>query len=90
MALPESVREVIRARVVRLGSAAERALCIGAVIGRDFDYDLLVRASGVSEEDLLDILDACTESALVRESANASGQYSFSHALIQRTLYQNL
>lgn len=90
MALPESVREVIRARVVRLGSAAERALCIGAVIGRDFDYDLLVRASRVSEEDLLDILDACTESALIRESANANGQYSFSHTLIQRTLYENL
>ena len=40
MVLPDSVREVIRARVVRLGEGSERVLCLAAVIGRDFDVDL--------------------------------------------------
>ena len=44
IALPDSVREVIGARVGRLGPDAERVLSMAAVIGRDFDLDLLARA----------------------------------------------
>jgi class 3 adenylate cyclase/tetratricopeptide (TPR) repeat protein len=90
MGLPDSVREVIGARVVRLGGDAGRALSIAAVIGRDFDIDLLARATGMAEDDLLDILDAATAAALVRELGDRPGRYNFAHALIQHTLYEDL
>jgi class 3 adenylate cyclase/tetratricopeptide (TPR) repeat protein len=89
-ALPDSVREVIGARVGRLGQDAERVLSVAAVIGRDFDLDVLARATKTSEDDLLDMLDAAASVALVREFAGASGRYSFAHALIQHTLYEDL
>jgi class 3 adenylate cyclase/tetratricopeptide (TPR) repeat protein len=89
-ALPDSVREVIGARVGRLGERAERVLSVAAVIGRDFDLDVLARAAQTSEDDLLDVLDAAASVALVRELTGASGHYSFAHALIQHTLYQDL
>ena len=90
IALPESVRVVIGARVGRLGPAAEHVLSVAAVIGRDFDLDVLARATSITEEELLDILDAATAAALVRELANAAGRYIFAHALIQHTLYEDL
>ena len=90
MALPDSVREVIGARVGRLGQDAERVLSLAAVIGRDFDLDLLARATKTSEDELLDILDAAAAVALVRELADAPGRYNFAHALIQHTLYEDL
>jgi class 3 adenylate cyclase len=90
MALPDSVREVIGGRVVRLGKDAERALSMAAVIGRDFDLDLLAKATNTSEDELLDILDAAAAVALVRELADAPGHYNFAHALIQHTLYEDL
>jgi class 3 adenylate cyclase len=90
IALPESVRVVIGARVGRLGPAAEHVLSVAAVIGRDFDLDLLARATGISEEELLDVLDAAAAAALVRELTNAAGRYIFAHALIQHTLYEDL
>ena len=90
VALPDSVREVIGARVGRLGHDAERVLSVAAVIGRDFDLDLLARATNTSEDDLLDILEAAAAVALVREPDDASGQYNFAHALIQHTLYEDL
>ena len=90
MALPDSVREVIGGRVVRLGKDAERVLSMAAVIGRDFDLDLLARATKTSEDELLDILDAAAAVALVRELADAPGHYNFAHALIQHTLYEDL
>ena len=90
MALPASVRAVIGARVGRLGPDAERVLSLAAVIGRDFDLDVLARASDAAEDDLLDILDAATAAALVRELTDTPGHYSFAHALIQHTLYEDL
>ena len=45
MALPDSIRVVITARVGRLGQGAGRVLSVAAVIGRDFDLDLLARAT---------------------------------------------
>jgi class 3 adenylate cyclase/tetratricopeptide (TPR) repeat protein len=89
IALPDSIREVIGGRVVRLGETAGRILSMAAVIGRDFDLDLLARATKASEDELLDILDAASSVALVRELAD-TGRYNFAHALIQNTLYQDL
>jgi len=67
MAMPESVRLVIGGRVGRLGSDAGKVLAVASVIGRDFDLDLLARATTTSEDDVLDILDAAAAAALVRE-----------------------
>jgi class 3 adenylate cyclase len=88
--LPDSVREVIGARVGRLGQDAGRVLAVASVIGRDFDLDLLARSTKTSEDDLLDILEAAAAAALVREPAESSGRYSFTHALIQHTVSEDM
>ena len=90
MALPDSIREVLSSRVARLGPGAGRVLSYAAVIGKDFDLELLSRVSDCSENDLLDILDGAAAAALVREVPDVPGHYSFSHALVQHTLYQDL
>ena len=88
--LPDSLREVIGARVARLDERAQRALSLAAVIGRDFELDVLELVAESSEDSLLDDLDAAVEAALVREHGDEPGRYSFTHALIQRTLYEDL
>jgi len=88
--LPESVRVVVGSRVGRLGREAQQVLSQAAVIGQDFDLDVLCRSTGTSEDDLLDALDAAAAVALVREKADAPGHYRFAHALIRRTLYEDL
>jgi class 3 adenylate cyclase len=90
LTLPDSVREVIGGRVVRLGPSAGRLLSTAAVIGRDFELTLLAAAASMSDDDVLDLLDAAAGAALVRESADTPEQYSFAHALIQHTLYEDL
>ncbi len=57
LGLPQSVREVIGRRVERLGGDARTALSAAAVIGRDFDLDLLLAAVDVPEARLLDLLE---------------------------------
>jgi class 3 adenylate cyclase/tetratricopeptide (TPR) repeat protein len=90
IALPNSVREVISARVARLGERAGKVLTVAAVIGRDFDFDLLAAVTELDQDELLDILDAAAASTLVREVSDVAGRWSFWHALTQHTLYQDL
>jgi predicted ATPase len=73
VALPDSVRVVIGVRVGRLGQDAERVLSMAAVIGRDFDLDVLARATKTTEDEVLDILEAATTATLVRELAEPLG-----------------
>jgi class 3 adenylate cyclase len=90
IALPDSIRDVIGGRVVHLGTSVERMLDLAAVIGRDFDAELLGRALSVRDDDLIDMLEAAASAALIREASDQPGHYSFAHALIQHTLYDAL
>ncbi len=89
-AFPESVREVIAGRVVRLGRDAERVLTTAAIVGRDFDLDVLERATRIPRDSLLDLLEAAATASLVQEADDEPGRYRFAHSLVQRTLYEHL
>ncbi len=54
------------------------------------DLDHLSRASEVDEDDLIDLPDDAVAAALVREAPDSPGRYSFAHALVQHTLYQEV
>ena len=90
MSLPDSVRDVVRARLVRLGNDAERALSLASVIGFEFDLDLLTEATGIPEDSLLDLLDMARTAALVRDLPEGDSRYSFVHPLIQHLVYEEL
>ena len=88
--LPDSIREVIGGRVVRLGKDAERVLALAAVIGREFDLELLARAADLPDDEVLDLLDGAIGAALVRDLPDWPGRFQFTHSLVQHTLYQDL
>jgi tetratricopeptide (TPR) repeat protein len=90
LGLPQSVREVIGRRVDRLGEDARTALSVAAVIGRDFDLDLLLAVVELPETQLLDLLDEAVAASLLRESSERVGRFTFTHALVEHTLYEDL
>ncbi len=89
LGLPQSVREVIGRRVERLGPDARTALSAAAVIGRDFDLELLLAVVDLSEGRLLDLLDAGVAASLLQETGRAD-RFAFTHALVEYTLYEDL
>ncbi|HVM67080.1 MAG TPA: AAA family ATPase, partial [Acidimicrobiales bacterium] len=88
--LPESVRQVVGARVARVGATATRVLALASVVGCEFGVDVLAEATGMGEDDVLDVLERARGAALVREVAVGPGRFGFSHALVQHTLYEDL
>ncbi len=88
--LPASVREVIGHRVQRLGPEASQVLALAAVIGRDFDLDLLALVAEETEERLLDLLEEGAAAGLVHEAPGRPGRFTFAHALVQHALYEEI
>jgi class 3 adenylate cyclase len=90
LGLPQSVREVVHRRVERLGEDCRHALACAAVIGRDFDLELLAGVARRDDDELIDLLDRAVEASLLIEHAERPGSFSFAHNLINHTLYDAL
>src|SRR6202035_4480866 len=90
IALPQSVREVIERRVDRLGEEVLEALQLAAVIGREFDLELLSAIVATDETRLLDHMEAAVAASVLAESAEHVGRFRFAHGLINQTLYAGL
>ena len=88
--LPQSVRQVVGQRVDRLGEDVRKVLSQAAVIGREFDIDVLAAAAGVDEDAVLDVADQGIQAGLLTEVEGVAERLSFTHALAQHTLYEDL
>jgi tetratricopeptide (TPR) repeat protein len=89
LGVPEGVKQVIGRRVAHLPEAAGRMLVTAAIIGREFDLDLLVSVTGDSEDELLDLLDAAAGAHVVEETI-VPGRFTFLHALTREALSDSL
>jgi eukaryotic-like serine/threonine-protein kinase len=86
--LPRKLRAVIASRLERLDAAAFELLCTAAVIGREFGFELLVRVSGQSEDDVVRGLDDLWRRRIVREVG--AGHYDFGHDKLREVAYGEL
>ena len=90
VAIPETLRDSLMARLDRV-AAVKRIAQVGAVIGREFGYELLAEIEMMSEAALVDVLERLVASEL----ASCRGEipesvYTFKHALVQDTAYDSL
>src|SRR5499427_2196742 len=88
--VPDTIQDIIMARLDRLGDDGKRTVQMASVIGRQFLVRLLARVAGLSHrlEGLLRELQALEiiyEQGLVPEPA-----YIFKHAVIQDVAYNSL
>ena len=90
LAVPASLHASLMARLDRLGSAKEVAQ-IGAAIGREFSYALLVRGRDKPEPELASALDRLIGAGLLfRQGVPPHASYLFKHALVQDAAYGTL
>jgi len=89
--LPSTVSEAVLERVNALGPRAAETLSVAAVIGRSFDFEDLRGVLGMSELELLEVLEQLVAHQLLREDRiEHKDSYSFPHALMQEAVYESL
>jgi len=84
--LPSRLTELLLERVEALGEGVKIALVCGAVLGREFRFEILRDSSRLSDGDVLDALDAALSGHLLEETDTG---YRFRHSLIRRALYDS-
>jgi tetratricopeptide (TPR) repeat protein len=87
--IPEGVREVISRRLARLDDESNAVLAVAAVIGREFDAELLTEATDADAERVLDVLEIAEADRLV-EATTGRAEFTFVHALVRSTLYEEI
>ncbi len=81
--VPESVSDVVLARVSRLSPKSAEALTSASVLGESFDLAVLEHLLGA--DGLLDALDEAAAAGLIEDAAG--GRYHFAHALTRDAVY---
>lgn len=90
VAIPSTLRDSLTARLDRLGEVKGVAQ-IGAVIGRQFSYELLAAVSPMKPAELDGALDRLVHSELVQQVGTPpQAIYVFKHALVQDAAYESL
>jgi DNA-binding CsgD family transcriptional regulator len=87
---PQSVREVVSQRLLRLGPATAQVLELAAVAGREFELDLLRRAASLDAAASGEAIEQAVMSGLVEELPGGRLAYRFTHELVRRALYDRI
>jgi tetratricopeptide (TPR) repeat protein len=90
--IPDTLHELLLARLDRLPSRQKELARLGAVVGRDFSLELLVAVLEREPAELRRELAGLVEAGLLeeqREEPDGPG-YQFRHALFQEAAYQSL
>jgi class 3 adenylate cyclase len=91
LAIPATLHASLIARLDRLGSIPKEVGQIGAVIGREFDYDLIVQVAQRPAAELRVGLDRLAEAGLLFcRGVPPQSSYLFKHALVQDAAYGTL
>ncbi len=88
--IPESVREVMAARVAGLTPVLGELLGLIAVCPRGIALPVLRVAAQMDDEQLLGVLDEGRRAAMLDEIRAASVVYRVRHELLRRTVYERL
>jgi tetratricopeptide (TPR) repeat protein len=88
--IPDTLQDSLMARLDALGPVKELAQ-LGAVLGREFSYDLLLEVSPIREAELQQALAAAVrEELFYQRGTPPDAAYLFKHALIRDAAYQSL
>jgi DNA-binding CsgD family transcriptional regulator len=87
--VPPLLRQVIDARVARLGEATRQRLTIAAMIGQEVPLDLWAEAADLDEESVLTIVEHAVEAHLVEAEPDGT-RIRFVHALTREALYAGI
>jgi len=87
--VPLLLRQVIDARLARLGAEADHLLAVAAIIGPEAPLDLWATVSDTEEDVLLDLAERAVAARVLDETADGKAVW-FAHALIRDSLYEGM
>ncbi|MBV8358336.1 MAG: AAA family ATPase, partial [Deltaproteobacteria bacterium] len=89
LAAEDGMREVVDARLSRLSDRCRLVLRHAAVLGEEFELEVLARMLPFASRDLADLLEEASAAGIVIEArTDETADYAFAHGLIRQSLYE--
>lgn len=87
LSVPERVRRVIAGRLERLGDRARLLATAAAVVGREFEFDVVARAAGLDPGEAAESLEELVRRRVVHAVGD---RFDFTHDRIREVAYDQL
>jgi DNA-binding CsgD family transcriptional regulator len=88
--VPPSIAGSVRNRIAAMGARARAVIESAALLGRQFDWSLLPRISGVSVPETLDVLQDAHRMQLIEPVTTDPGLFRFRHSLTRTAIVSTL
>jgi tetratricopeptide (TPR) repeat protein len=89
--IPQSIHAVLQRRMDGLSPERREVLACGALVGKEFEFEVIERVLDRPQGEILDGIEAGMKSQIVRESFTGEGErYRFAHALTADVLYSGI
>lgn len=89
--VPLSIYAVLQRRMDSLASGMRDVFACGALIGEDFEFEILWRVQDRPKEEILDAVEAGVKAHVIRENLEGEeGRYRFVHSLMADILYSGI
>jgi predicted ATPase len=89
--IPQGIQVAVESRISKLPIEHQEVLRMASVLGREFDFDILLEALEVDENDLIEALESAEEAQLIHE-ADGHGEvtFAFVHALVPSAIVESV
>jgi tetratricopeptide (TPR) repeat protein len=89
--IPQGVQIAVESRLTKLPGDHQETLRMAAILGREFDYEILLAALDLDEDVLIEALEAAEEAQMIQE-ADGAGEVSFVfvHALVPSAIVESV
>ena len=77
--IPATIQNLIQSRLLKLSENARHILHVSAIIGREFDFELVRQVSSFSESDTLDVIEELQAAHLINPLPE--DKFAFDHSL---------
>ncbi len=88
--VPPNIYALIESRLARLSDAARRVLDAGVAAGRVFEFEVVARAAGLSDQAALDALDELRSARLIEAQGSDGLHFAFDHTLTMEVAYREV
>ncbi len=88
---PETVKNVIKARLDRLDEESQNVLTLASFVGNDFTLEAMCSLTGIEENKLLELMDKMLKTGLIKErEIHGEGVCSFADILVRDVVYESV
>jgi len=89
--IPQGVQIAVESRLEKLPPQHQEALRMASILGREFEFEVLLNALNLDEDTLIDVLETAEEAQMIQEvDGTEEVTFAFVHALVPSAIADSI